>query len=93
MEVKVVEASADWNKIAFKDTGSGQQVLISISGTTSDQWRLRTDQLIPTATTLAGEIFFNHDPSQPFKDEYMFTPVNSKPTVEDTVVLIRQNSI
>ena len=93
MEVKVVEATADWYKIAFKDPGSGLQVLISISGTVIDMWKLRTDELIPTATALAGEIFFNHDPSIPFKAEYMFSPVNSGPSVEDTIVLIRQNSI
>ena len=93
MDVKIVQATEDWYKIAFKDANSGTQVLISISGNIIRQWNLRTDQLIPTATALAGEIFFNHDLSQPFKDEYVFSPVNSQPTLEATIDLIRQNSM
>jgi len=93
MEVKVVEATADWYKIAFKDPGSGQQLVISLSGAIAAQWGLHTDQMIPTATTLADEIFFNHDLSKPFKSEYMFTPINSQPTLHETVDSIRQNSI
>ena len=93
MDVKIVQATEDWYKIAFKDANSGLQVLISISGTIIRLWNLRTDQLISTATTLATEVFFSHDPNTPFKDEYMFTPVNSKPTLDATLELIRQNSI
>lgn len=93
MEVKVIEATGDWYKVAFKDPNSGQQLVISISGATADQWKLQTNELIPTVTTLADEIFLNHDLSQPFKDEYMFSPLNSGPTLNDTINMIRQNSI
>ena len=93
MDVHVVSSTAEAYKVKFSDNKSGMNVVIGVSIPLMTQWRMPTDQLMPTMTVLMDEILMSHNMNAPLEPEYMFNTENSGSTLDATIDLIRQKQL
>lgn len=78
------------------ELGKGRgEFMLSFSYTLINMiWQLKTDEeKLAMAERVAQALVGRHDPSQPFKDKYIFSDHNSKETVDEMVVYLNKTAL